>query len=270
MALNYISKYGYPVNSLEFNSENQTYVSVYADDVNQELAFIDEKTGNTLYTIGDNTPTLQQVLDFNHDLLDGNNFQGTCAGVGNSGCNVISFGSYSAYCNGGNYVTSSGYASAFFNGGNETNAIGLFSAARNIGNLVVAIGTQSAYCNTANNVNSIGFISGCCNSGLSLNSIGYSSGACNTGDCLNAFGECAGFKNSGNNVVTIGSCAGYDPISGNGNCLNSSFIVSNNNIPSYANAGAAIAAITVVAGGVAGNTYFYYNQATGSIDAVRL
>jgi hypothetical protein len=31
------------------------------------------------------TPTLQEVLDNNHDLVDGNNFQGTGAGVSNTG-----------------------------------------------------------------------------------------------------------------------------------------------------------------------------------------
>ena len=35
------------------------------------------------------TQTLQQVLNFNHDLVNGNNFQGTCAGVCNTGNYVI-------------------------------------------------------------------------------------------------------------------------------------------------------------------------------------
>ena len=45
---------------------------------------------------GGGTPTLQQVLDFNHDLVDGNNFQGTGAGVGNTGTDVIALGTNSA------------------------------------------------------------------------------------------------------------------------------------------------------------------------------
>jgi len=54
MALIYITKQGYPVNSIDFNSQNQTYVSVLTDDVNKQLVFIDEKTSNELYRIPDN------------------------------------------------------------------------------------------------------------------------------------------------------------------------------------------------------------------------
>jgi len=52
--------------------------------------------------------------------------------------------------------------------------------------------------------------------------------------------------------------------------LSSSFIVSNNALPTYANYAAASAAITVLLGGSANNTYFYHDQATNSIGAVRL
>jgi hypothetical protein len=38
------------------------------------------------------TPTLQEVLDNNHDLIDGNNFQGTGAGLDNTGNDVNAFG----------------------------------------------------------------------------------------------------------------------------------------------------------------------------------
>ena len=51
MALTYITKQGYPVLSSKFNSQNVTYVDVYADDVTKQLVFIDEKTGNELYRI---------------------------------------------------------------------------------------------------------------------------------------------------------------------------------------------------------------------------
>ena len=40
-------------------------------------------------SVSGSTPTLQQVLDNNHDLVNGNNFQGTFAGAGNTGTNVI-------------------------------------------------------------------------------------------------------------------------------------------------------------------------------------
>ena len=66
-----------------------------------EWSFQLNSTGGGSGTI----PTLQQVLNFNHDLVNGNNFQGTCAGAGNTGTNVIAIGSCSAFCNTGNQVT---------------------------------------------------------------------------------------------------------------------------------------------------------------------
>ena len=90
------------------------------------------------------TPTLQQVLDFNHDLLNGNNFQGTCAGAGNSGTNVIAIGNQSANSNSGSYVTASGYQSAQSNSGSYVTASGWQSAFCNTGSRVTASGSQSA------------------------------------------------------------------------------------------------------------------------------
>ena len=111
-------------------------------------------------------PTLQQVLDFNHDLVDGNNFQGTCAGVGNSGTNVIAIGTYSAFCNTGNNVDASGSYSAYCNTGNEVTASGSYNSAYcNIGNDVTASGYRSAFCNTGNNVTASGFYSAFQNTG---------------------------------------------------------------------------------------------------------
>ena len=54
------------------------------------------------------TPTLQQVLDFNHDLVDNNNFQGTSAGVGNIGGDVIASGFQAALNNEGNKIIALG------------------------------------------------------------------------------------------------------------------------------------------------------------------
>jgi len=51
MALTYITKQGYPVTNPKFNSQNVTYVDVYADDVTKQLVFIDEKTATELYRI---------------------------------------------------------------------------------------------------------------------------------------------------------------------------------------------------------------------------
>jgi hypothetical protein len=50
------------------------------------------------------TSTLQQVLDNNHDLVDGNNFQGTGAGVNNTGINVNALGDSAGFTNNFNNV----------------------------------------------------------------------------------------------------------------------------------------------------------------------
>ena len=46
----------------------------------------DDTTGASVWVLqSSGIPTLQEVLDNNHDLVDGNNFQGTSAGVDNTG-----------------------------------------------------------------------------------------------------------------------------------------------------------------------------------------
>ena len=96
---------------------------------------------NSISGGGGGTPTLQQVLDFNHDLVNGNNFQGTGAGVGNIGTNVIALGTNSARNNTGNNVTASGTYSAYCNTGDG----------------VTASGYQSAYCNTGGSLTALGY-----------------------------------------------------------------------------------------------------------------
>jgi hypothetical protein len=93
--------------------------------------------------------------------------------------------------------------------------------------------------------------------------IGNGAGAENEGNDLIAF-SAAGNGNTGNNVVAIGNGAG------NLNQLSNSFIIGNNQLPTYADHAAAAAAITVVLGGSADSTYLYHNQSTNSIGAVRL
>jgi len=150
------------------------------------------------------TPTLQQVLNNNHDLVDGNNFQGTGAGVGNSGTNVIAIGSFSAYNNTGDYVTASGYQSAFYNTGNYVDAIGSYSANTNSGCYVNAIGTKSAYCNTGDNVNAMGSNSAFCNTGSNITALGSYSAYCNTGVYVTASGYQSAYCNTGNGLTASG------------------------------------------------------------------
>ncbi len=91
------------------------------------------------------TPTLQEVLDNNHDLVDGNNFQGTAAGLTNSGTDVNGLGFQASYNNTGNDVNSLGNSAALSNSGNDVNALGFEAGVDNLGNG-----------NTFNNVNLFG------------------------------------------------------------------------------------------------------------------
>lgn len=175
-------------------------------------------------------PTLQEVLDNNHDLLFGNNFQGTNAGVGNTGVTVIAIGN----------------AAAFQNTGVSVNAIGNSAAFQNTGNALNAIGNEAARDNTGDYVNSIG----------------SQSAKSNTGDYVNALGLNAAALNTGDNVIALGTNAGI------ANPLSNMFIISNSELPSYADHAAAVAAISPT--GIPNNTYIYHNQATMSIGAVRL
>jgi hypothetical protein len=208
-----IGKY---TNHYSTNSQKYTKYPVYAI-----------KAGDVM---GGGTPTLQQVLDFNHDLLDGNNYQGTGAGVGNTGSEINALGTSAAKNNIGNYINAFGYSAAFNNLGSNVNAIGARAAQDNTGTNVIAIGSQTAKENTGNNVI--------------------------------AFGQEAAYQNTGNYVMALGANAGE------GNSLSGMFIISNNELPSYADHAAAVAAISPT--GIPNNTYIYHNQATMSIGAVRL
>jgi hypothetical protein len=86
-------------------------------------------------------PTFQQILNNNRDLVAGLNFQGTQAGLNNTGTeSVNAFGVFSAK----------------FNSGNDVNALGSSSAVNNTGNNVNAFGKGAARGNTYNNVNLFG------------------------------------------------------------------------------------------------------------------
>lgn len=101
-------------------------------------------------------PTLQQILDNNHDLVNGNNFQGTDAGVGNIGLNVNANGQGSANSNTGNDVNANGESSATNNTGSNVNANGQQSAQGNTGSNVNANGNGSGRSNIFNNINLFG------------------------------------------------------------------------------------------------------------------
>jgi hypothetical protein len=152
------------------------------------------------------TPTLQEVLDNNHDLVNGNNFQGTGSGVSNTGNDVNAFGSQSAY--------------------------------ENTNNDVNAIGKQAAYQNTGYNFTAIGKSAGFQNAGNNSIGIGVEALRSNIGSQVIGLGNFAAFSNQASNICAIGFN------SANNNTINNSFIISNFFLPSYANRAAAVAAIT--------------------------
>jgi hypothetical protein len=93
--------------------------------------------------------------------------------------------------------------------------------------------------------------------------IGSGAGSENEGNDLIAI-SAAGNGNTGDNVVAIGNGAG------NLNQLSNSFIIGNNQLPTFATHIAAALAITIANGASEGSTYLYHNQATDSIGAVRI
>ena len=156
------------------------------------------------------TPTLQEVLDNNHDLVDGNNFQGTNAGLNNTGTNVIGIGDGVAQANSGSNVVSIGSdANCAENTGSNLVALGIDTASSNSGSYVVAMGFGSLSDNTADEAVAIGRECAQSNTGDFLIALGSASAQNNTGDNVNAFGgNGAAGGNSGNNVNAIGNSAG--------------------------------------------------------------
>jgi hypothetical protein len=197
---------------------------------------------------GGGLPTLQEVLDNNHELVDGNNFQGTDAGRNNEGTEVIALGTNA----GENNV------------GNNVNAIGEGAANGNRADFVNAIGEGAAQDNSANGsfINVMGFEAGKANEGFDLVAIGKGAGTSNTGDLVIALGTSAAQGNTGENVTAIGNEAGEN------NPLSNQFIISNLTLPSYANYTAASTAISAT--GSADCTYMFYDESDHIIKGIRL
>jgi len=161
-------------------------------------------------TGGGGTPTLQEVLDNNHDLVDGNNFQGTNAGDDNTGINVNAFGISAAENNIGNFVNALGNGAANNNEGINVNALGITAAFINTGNNVNALGYEAGFTNTGDNVNSLGKNAAQSNTGNSVNALGQETAVENIGNDVNALGFRAGVNNAFNNVNLFGETAQAD------------------------------------------------------------
>jgi hypothetical protein len=209
--------------------------------------------------------SLQQVLDYNHDLLNGILFMGTGAGDNNTGTFVIGLSSNAAKDNTGNGVIALGPGAANQNNGLQVIAFGQSSANQNLGNQVISLGLGSAVQNTGNNVIGIGLDASNQNIGNNVTGIGNNAADGNAGNNVIAIGSnaCAGNSVLAPNVIGLGTAAGA------GNAIAQSVILSNSELPSYANHAAAIAVINALSGATTG-TYLYHNQATDSIGAVRI
>jgi len=175
--------------------------------------------------------SLQQVLDYNHDIVNDLLFMGTDAGLNNTGVNyVIGIGTQAAEINSGSHVTALGYGAGINNAGNNVVGIGELAANLNAGDYVIALG--------------------------------YSAGSANAGDNVIGLGQNAANNNVVNNVLALGKDAGVL------NALGVSTIISNQVLPTYANHAAAL--LVIVAPTATTGTYLYHNQATNSIGAVRI
>jgi hypothetical protein len=131
----------------------------------------DDTTGAAVWVLqSSGIPTLQEVLDNNHDLVDGNNFQGTGAGLGNTGT--------------------------------EVNALGVSAAENNIGNNINALGNGAANNNEGINVNALGITAGFINTGNNVNALGDSAGYTNVFNHVNLFGNSATADEDGQTVLS--------------------------------------------------------------------
>ena len=180
---------------------NDSTIRVFKGSTSTDLLIRGNASG------GGGIPTLQQVLDNNKDLANGNNFQGTDAGTSNTGTNVIAIGASAGVNNTGDIVQAIGVAAAQYNTGNSVVAIGNSSATNNAGNSVVAIGSGNVQGNQGSDVIGIGQNNLPSNSGINVVAIGLSNGGSNTGSNVNIFGVSAGIDNTFDNINLFGANA---------------------------------------------------------------
>lgn len=131
--------------------------------------------------------TLQTVL-VNHNLVDGNNFQGTDAGLGNIGGQVIAFGDQAGFNNRGDSVVLIHTEAGYDNRGDDVYAVGFNAAYNNLGNSVVALGRSAALSNEGTQVVALGEGAATSNTGNHVNAFGANAANGNSYTHINAFG----------------------------------------------------------------------------------
>lgn len=189
--------------------------------------------------------------------------------TGNSKDVSIGIGEDAGNANAGNSLTAIGYRAAYQNTGATVVAIGSNAAFINKSNNLIAIGLQAGENHNIasnNNIN-IGNFAGVPNAGIVTSKnvfLGMESGNLNKGSNIIAIGDTAGQQNQVNWVIFLGVNAGIN------NAIANSTIIKNEYLPQYANHAAAQAAITIAAGGIAGNTYLYRETTANQIGYVTL
>jgi hypothetical protein len=231
---------------------------------------------------------------------DNVNAIGNNAGKLNQGDYSDVYGFQAGYQNTGDYLNAIGYQAGYQNTGDYIIAIGNEAASGNTASFdVVAIGGSAAFGNTGNgSVVAVGVNAAYQNTGQDIVAIGQSAADGNTGSTdIVAIGQEAASNNEGSQIVAIGNFAAQsnqglldvvaignfasafnnasDVVAigknaGNSNTISNSFILSNNELPSYLNYAAATAVINLGAGASSGSTYLYHDQTTNSIGAVRI
>jgi hypothetical protein len=147
-------------------------------------------------------PTLQQVLDFNHDLVDGIFTAGTGAGSDNSGSNVNAIGTAAALNNSGSGINALGSAAGIFNSGNNVNAFGGGAGYGNQVDNVNMLGNSAGFNNTGENLNAMGSGASVNNTGNNVNAFGIGAGNSNVFDFVNLFGRTAEATADGQTVLS--------------------------------------------------------------------
>lgn len=178
------------------------------------IIYFNPDTANVWRGGGSGTiPTLQQVLDNNHELVNEINLQGTLAGDGStltSNVNALGGNAAGQVYNGitdmnafGNYA---GYLYGADDGAPHSN-INLFgnnAGEEAFGNNINGLGYYSAQLNYGNDVNAMGYNSAQGNQGSNVNAFGNGAGVNNTYSDVNLFGQGA-MATASNQIVFAGS-----------------------------------------------------------------
>jgi hypothetical protein len=164
-------------------------------------------------------PTLQQVLDNNHDLNNGVFNAGTGAGDGNVGTSQNALGEGAGADNQADSQNAMGYGAGRNNTGESQNAMGYYAGENNTASHQNAFGEGAGANNQGGGQNAFGFSAGGNNIGEGQNAMGSSAGVNNQAGNQNTFGDNSGQNNTGENQNAFGARAGQENTGENQNAL---------------------------------------------------